>query len=513
MALKANVAANFAGQAWRGLLAFIFIPVYIRYLGVEAYGLIAVYAVLLAWIALFDMGLRPALNREMARFLGGERSAERVRDLLRSIELLAVGIAAAAAVTIWAASGWIATGWLNARGLPAETVAQAIAIMGGVAGLSFIETVYVGALSGLQRQVLQNVVTSTIVTLRNVGVIGVLAFVSPTIEAFFIWQMAVAALSVVLLHICVYRVLPAIGRFARFSVAALREVGRFAAGMVGITLMALLLTQVDKTLLSRLLPLEEFAHYALAATLAGALYLMVGPISNAFYPRFTQLVARGDQTALRETYHLGAQLVTVMLAPAAMMLILFGERIVAIWTGDDALAGEVAPILRVLAFGSLLHGFAFIPYLLQIAYGWTHLTLQVAAVAVIAVVPALLVVVPAYGAIGAAWVSFILYAYLFAATTFYTHKRLPMNGLKRLYAKDIAAPLVAAVASSNFMAVILYDIRSEVTLVISSYVVIIICTVCAAGAIRWGLVCIVRNSGIVMRWRYVVRSCRLPSNR
>ncbi|NJL72151.1 MAG: oligosaccharide flippase family protein, partial [Candidatus Competibacteraceae bacterium] len=119
MALKANVAANFAGQAWRGLLAFAFIPVYIRYLGVEAYGLIAVYAVLLAWLSLFDMGLRPALNREMARFLGGERSAEHIRDLLRSIELIAVGIAVAAAAAIWAASGWIATGWLNARGLPA----------------------------------------------------------------------------------------------------------------------------------------------------------------------------------------------------------------------------------------------------------------------------------------------------------------------------------------------------------------------------------------------------------
>ena len=448
MALKSNVAANFAGQAWRGLLAFVFIPVYIRYLGVEAYGLIAVNAVLLAWLSLFDMGLRPALVREMARFLGGERSAEHIRDLLRSIELIAVGVAVAVAAAIWAASGWVATGWLNVRGLPVETVAPAIAIMGGVAGLSFIEAVYVSALSGLQRQVLQNVVTSVMVTLRNVGVIGVLAFVSPTIEAFFIWQMAVAALSVVVLHMCVYRVLPAIGRVARFSVAAQREVGRFAAGMVGITVMALLLTQVDKTLLSRLLPLEAFAHYALAATLAGALYVMVGPISNAFYPRFTQLVARGDQTALRETYHLGAQLVTVMLAPAAMMLILFGERIVAIWTGDAALAAEVAPILRVLAFGSLLHGFMFIPYNLQLAHGWTSLTFKVNTVAVLVLVPALLVVVPAFGGLGAAWIWVTL-------TTFYTtiaiglmHRRLLPNEKWRWYGEDVAAPLAAAAATA-----------------------------------------------------------------
>ena len=67
MSLKTNVTANFLGQGWRGLLGFAFVPVYIRYLGVEAYGLIAVFAVLQAWLGLLDLGLRPALSREMAR--------------------------------------------------------------------------------------------------------------------------------------------------------------------------------------------------------------------------------------------------------------------------------------------------------------------------------------------------------------------------------------------------------------------------------------------------------------
>jgi O-antigen/teichoic acid export membrane protein len=71
MSLKKNLIANYLGQAWRALVGLAFIPLYIRYLGIEAYGLIGIFAILQAWLALLDLGLRPALGREMARFTGG----------------------------------------------------------------------------------------------------------------------------------------------------------------------------------------------------------------------------------------------------------------------------------------------------------------------------------------------------------------------------------------------------------------------------------------------------------
>ena len=57
-------------------MGLIFVPVYIKYLGIESYGLIGFFASMQAWFALLDMGMTPTLGREIARFTGGSRTVE-----------------------------------------------------------------------------------------------------------------------------------------------------------------------------------------------------------------------------------------------------------------------------------------------------------------------------------------------------------------------------------------------------------------------------------------------------
>ena len=63
--LKRNLIANYIGQGWRFLISLAFVPLYIKYLGIEAYGLIGIFAMLQAWLGLLDMGMKPALGREI----------------------------------------------------------------------------------------------------------------------------------------------------------------------------------------------------------------------------------------------------------------------------------------------------------------------------------------------------------------------------------------------------------------------------------------------------------------
>ena len=86
--IKNNLIANYLGQGWVALMGLAFIPLYIRYLGMEAYGLIGLFAVIQAWMTLLDMGMTPTLNREMARYTAGAHSSQSIRDLLRSLEIL-----------------------------------------------------------------------------------------------------------------------------------------------------------------------------------------------------------------------------------------------------------------------------------------------------------------------------------------------------------------------------------------------------------------------------------------
>lgn len=448
MSLKKNILANYLGQGWRVLMSLAFIPLYIKYLGIEAYGLIAIFAMLQAWLSLLDMGMRPALGREMARFTGGAHNAQSIRDLLRSIEIIAIGIAVLVAIGIWAASGWLAADWVRAEKLPVALVAQAFALMGAITALQFVESIYTSSIAGLQRQVLQNVVASLMATVRGLGAVGVLVWVSSTINAFFIWQGVISLMTVAVFAGVVYRALPSSSRPARFSGSALIGIWRFAAGMMAITLLSLLLTQVDKILLSRLLTLEAFAYYALAGVVAGGLSALTTPIGAAFYPRFTELVTRGDALALRAAYHQGAQLVTVLMGAAAVVLIMFGDRVLLLWTADPALTQQVAPLMAVLALGTLFNGLMGMPYQMQLAHGWTTLTIKVNIVAVAILVPTILWVVPEYGAIGAAWVWVTLNAGYILFAIYFMHRRLLPTEKWHWYRQDVAIPLAAATATA-----------------------------------------------------------------
>ena len=292
--LKRNLIANYLGQGWAALMGLAFIPLYIKYIGIEAYGLIGLFAVLQAWFILLDMGMTPTLSREMARFTGGGRTAESIRDLLRSIEIIGLGIASLIVGGVALGSNWIATSWLQAENLPVDVVAQAFVIMGLVAALRFVEGIYRSCIVGLQRQVLFNLITSVMATLRGLGAVAILAWVSPTIEAFFLWQGLMSIVTLGILAIATYATLPRAVRGGRFSLQVLRGVWRFAGGMLGITFLATLLTQVDKILLSKLLSLSEYGYYTLAVVVSSAVFILITPITQALYPRLCELHARDD---------------------------------------------------------------------------------------------------------------------------------------------------------------------------------------------------------------------------
>ena len=442
--LKRNLIANYLGQGWTALMGLAFIPLYIKYLGIEAYGLIGLFGVLQAWLTLLDMGMTPTLNREMARFTGGTHSATSIRDLLRSIEFIALGIATLIAVGIWAASGWLATDWLRAEKLPVDTVAQAFAIMGTVTALRFVEGVYRSAIVGLQRQVLYNAVNSTLATLRGLGAVGILLWVSPTIEAFFIWHGIISLLTLGVLANVTYRALPKAERGGQFSMPALRGIGRFAGGMMGITFLALLLTQVDKILLSKLLTLSDYGYYMLATVVAGGLGVLISPITQSFYPLLCELHANNKQTELITKYHQGAQLVSVLMGSAAIVMIVFAGSILRLWIRDAELASHSEALLIPLAASSLLSGLMWIPYQTQLAHGWTSLGIRINLVAVTFIIPAILWAVPRYGAEGAAWTYVSLNAGYVIIGIHFMYRKILTTEKWRWYIQDLLIPIASS---------------------------------------------------------------------
>jgi O-antigen/teichoic acid export membrane protein len=422
-------------------MGLIFIPIYIKYLGAEAYGLIGLFAIVTTWLSLLDMGITPTLGREMARFSAGNHTPKSIRDLLRTMEIIALGIALVIVCGMTLSSKWLANSWLKAEMLPIEVIVQAFIIMGLIAGFRFIEGIYRSSIFGLQRQVLFNALSSILATVRGFGAIAVLAWISPTITAFFFWQATLELISLVVLAATTYKCLPIAEKNAYFSLDALRDVWRFASGMTGILFLTLLSMQVDKILLSKLLSLTEYGYYTLAVVIAGGLYMIVTPITQAFYPFFCELSDKNDYAGFAKAYHRSAQMVSVLAGSLAIVIIIFAEIFLRLWTRDYDLATRVSPLLAVLMFGNLLSGLMFIPYQAQLANGWTSLALRINIVAISIVVPAILWATPRFGSMGAAWVWVALNAGYVLIGIHFMHRRILTAEKLRWYVRDLLLPL------------------------------------------------------------------------
>ena len=441
--LQKNIAANLAGGVWTGLMGLVFVPVYIHFIGIEAYGLMGIFATLLAIFFLLDMGLSGTLNREMARLAVQEGSAREMRDLLRTLEIpyWLAGLLISAIVI--AASPFIAYRWVNAEHLSPGTVQTAIRIMGLAAAFQWPIGLYSGGLMGLQRQVPLNVIAIVMATVRGLGAVLILWLVSPTVEAFFYWQLAVSVVHVGVAAFFLWRSLPHAPEPPCFRRALLVNVWRFAAGMTGITVTVTILMQLDKVILSRMLSLEMFGYYALANVVTLVLYRLGGPVFTATYPRLTSLVALGATEDIKRLYHQSTQLVAVLILPAALVLAMFSEEVLLLWTRSPVTAERAHVLVSILVAGTAVNGVLQIPYALQLAHGWTRIAILGNIVSVVLLVPLMIVLTTWYGAAGAAsiWVALNVGYLLISVPVM--HLRLLPGEQWRWYAQDVGRPLLA----------------------------------------------------------------------
>lgn len=443
--LKRNVIANFVGRGWTVATFLACTPLYIHFLGIEAYGLVGFFLTLVAVSSLLELGLSSSLNRELARLSTEEGGLAESRDLVRTLEVVYWGLASLMGLCVALVAPLLASHWFSNSHLSTATIHTTIVLMGLVLVCQWPIALYSGGLLGLQRQVALNASLVAMMTVRNGGAVLVLWLVSPTIEAFFVWQLIGAAAHAIVVRGLLWRHLPGVGR-ARLRPAVLSRLWRFAAGLSATSLLIVVLTQMDKVVLSKVLSLEDFGYYSLAALVASGMVYVFLPIFQAVFPQLSRLFALSDERGLSRLYHQACQLVAVVGMPIAAVIAVFAPEVMRVWTGDTAIADHTHTVVTLLVTGTALNGLMNIPYALMLAGGWTRLPFQLNLVAVIVFLPLLIVAADSRGAVGAASVWVAVNAGYVLLGSALLHRRMLPGERRRWLWQDVAVPLLAAAA-------------------------------------------------------------------
>ncbi len=434
-ATRVNLLANYLGRISNGVCSVLFIPLYVKFLGIEAFGLVGFYTSLIGVLAIFDLGMNATITRELTNTDVDEQYARRSNDLVRTLGSIYWLIGGSIASVVALSAGWLAKNWLNASALSDTTVEHAIVLMGITLAGQMLLGFYSSGLFGLQRHVACNIIVTSVTALRTAGVTLVLWLVSPTITTFFVWQAisvfaGLGAVTLVMRHY-----LPR-GR-GRFRFDLLREVWRFAAGAFTASTSGMLLYQTDKIVLSRMLPLKQFGYYALAVSAASALQYLSSPIFTTFFPSFSRKVAMRSERELVAQYHRASQVLAVAIIPAGLMLVFFSRPLVIAWTGSPDLAANASPLISVLGLGMTFYAMTPLTYGLQLAHGWTKLQVFANLAMFAVLVPLLLAVVPVYGAKGAAASWMVVSGLYLAGIVWVMHSRILIGERMRWCVHDL----------------------------------------------------------------------------
>lgn len=423
--LRSNIVANFLGKVWPSVLGLILVPIYLKYMGIEAYGLIGFFVALQGLIGFLDFGLSTASNREVARLQNLPNKGSGILDLVRTFEVVYWGVALLIFSVFIAASGWLAEKWIVSETIPTDVIRSAAVIFGVTLALRWPVALYSGVLRGLERQVLLNLLTGVVTTLRNVGAAILVAFASNSILAFLLWQLGAALIEVLVMVIVTWKILPARpNRKAEFHFEFIRKVGRFGLALTIISILASALKQFDRIAITRLLSLEAVGYYVAAYTVYELLSYFVSPVVDAAFPRFSALLSQGDIEALEKMYHQTAQIVSFLIAPATVIVALFAYDILLLWTRSLEVAQQAHLTLSVLALAYTFNAMMHIPIMLQYAAGDTSIAIGVNVIGSTFLLPLMYLMVNQYGIAGAgfAWLAFNLLYYLI--TPHFMHRRL-----------------------------------------------------------------------------------------
>lgn len=404
--MKFKLLRAYVVQAYVSLIGIVLMPLYLRYLGAEAFGLVGFYIMLQAWMQILDMGLTPVLSREMSRFRAGTLTVGEAAVRLRTLEVVQGLLAISALSLLWAVSSWAGRVWFSAGALSEETLARCITLIGFAVVLRWLAGLHRAALTGLERPDQVNALSAGFATLRFAGVLPLLIYVSTSPEYFFAFQALASLLELAVFAWIVHRLIPGrVGLNAdRHTLAAMLPM---VGSMSFLAAMWVVMTQIDKLILSGLLPLKEYGYFTFAVIAASGVLVLVPPLNQVVQPRLIILAVRGDETALLELYRLASQLAVIAFVALGGGLAFFAEPILRIWSGSSEVAAAAAPVLFWYGLANAVVGILVLPFMLQFARGQLRLHVLGNLILLVTLVPALLFAAQHWGAVGAGQVFFV----------------------------------------------------------------------------------------------------------
>ena len=357
--LARNTLLNTGAQLVPMIAAFVAIPILIRALGADRFGVLTLAWAVIGYFSLFDLGLSRALTHAVASRLGLDDSATDLGEVVWTSMVLMFVLGVVGGIVLAALATWVVGHGLN---VPAHLIGESRETLYLLAlSMPLIVTTagFRGLLEGHQH-------FGASVALRMP--LGVFSFVGPLLVLPFsralppiVALLVVGRLLTWIAHLVVcLRRYPYLRERLAVRASAALPLLRLGGWMTVSNIVSPLMVYLDRFVIGAILPLAAVAHYVTPYELVSKLSLFPQSLMGVFFPAFATSFA-SDRERMAALFGRSLRALLLFMFPLAFILVLFAHEGLSLWVGA-AFAAASAPVLRWLAVGIFINSLAHAPF-------------------------------------------------------------------------------------------------------------------------------------------------------
>jgi O-antigen/teichoic acid export membrane protein len=395
--LGQNIVTNYLTVVWMGGLSLLLIPIYLKFLGPLQWGVVAICMAIQAFMGLLDAGLGQIMPRDIARVASDQAAQARV---FRVFSRAYIGLGLIGLVLGQIAVPWLIAHWFNQVQGMSDEVDLALRLVLVQFLFQFANGAHTGYWNGMQTQKLANFRQCAFGTAKHVGALSLVYFWRADALAYLIPFALISALEWWVnrrtVHLNLgefYKGETSIGDFRILA----REAGVLALGV----LVGMLVSQIDRIVLSGSVDVASFGRYVIVANLGLAFMQLQYPLMRAFFPRIVRAEASGSGSSLRQ---LGLGVFLLCVLPCSLVAAV-APWLLRVWLGDPQMVAEGTAPLRLILGAVAVNAMYHLIYQRILAQGQGRIVLLINVAVLMLVTPLAVVAAREYGIVagGLAW--------------------------------------------------------------------------------------------------------------
>jgi O-antigen/teichoic acid export membrane protein len=365
------VCSGGAARLLTSLVSLLTLPLAVRYLGAERYGVWATVTTTAVWINLLDLGIANTLTNQISRsYALGDKEAARRHFSNAMVVTCSVSVLAGASFAfLLERVNWVRLLNVSENVSPAE-VERTVAVAGGLMLLALPCNLGAKLLAGYQ-ELHRAAYAAGAGALANL--IGLATGIQLRVGMPMLYVMSIGCMtfaSLALLLITIWRKPWLRPQWSAVDFRSAKELFDSGSSFFLIQVAAVVVFSSDNIIVSHYLGASEVTPYSVTWRVAGLAAMMQSLIFLALWPAYAEAYSRRDYQWIREAFSRSMKGILGLNIVCALGLICLGRAFIRLWAGAAAVPD--ARLVLAMALWIIVNGFMSVESCLLAALNRTH---------------------------------------------------------------------------------------------------------------------------------------------